>query len=232
MWSVDDEIRDEMKALSNSAHDFESLLDDDQWNERLDAVVTRAEEMIYKEENILFPLCAKNFSEEEWRDIARDFDDYKPCLINKRPAWAKATPKRKAADLEQSLSDVIFPSGHMTPYQLDSMLNTIPMELTFIDENSINRYFNDGDDMKLFKRPLMALDREVFSCHPPKIEPMVRSVIEDFRSGNRDSIDIWNSRDGEPVLVKYIAVRDKDKKYVGTLECVQKMGFAKDHFSQ
>nr|WP_297708683.1 DUF438 domain-containing protein [uncultured Butyrivibrio sp.] len=232
MWSVDDEIRDEMKSLSNSAREFTSLLEDSQWNERLDAVVTRAEEMIYKEENILFPLCAKNFSEKEWQDIARDFDDYKPCLIDKRPAWAKATPKKKAADLEQSLSEVIFPSGHMTPYQLDSMLNTIPMELTFIDENSINRYFNDGDDMKLFKRPLMALDREVFSCHPPKIEPMVRSVIEDFRNGNRDSIDIWNSRDGEPVLVKYIAVRDKDKKYVGTLECVQKMGFAKNHFSQ
>lgn len=40
---------------------------------------------------------------------------------------------------------------------------------TVDDENSVNRYFNDGDDMKLFKRPLMAIDREVFSCHPPKI---------------------------------------------------------------
>lgn len=112
------------------------------------------------------------------------------------------------------------------------MLNTIPMELTFIDENSVNRYFNDGDEMKLFKRPLMAIDREVFSCHPPKIEPMVRSIIEDFRKGNRDCVDVWNSRDGHPVLVKYMAVRDKDNQYVGTLECVQKMDFAEKHFSR
>lgn len=230
MWSVDDEIRDEMKALSNSAHAFASLLEDEQWNDRLDAVVTRAEEMIYKEENILFPLCAKNFSEEEWQDLARDFDDYKPCLIEKSPLWENATPKKLAKDLPGASEEITLPSGHLTPYQLDAMLNTIPMELTFIDENSVNRYFNDGDDMKLFKRPFMALDREVFSCHPPKIEPMVRSIIEDFRRGNRDSVDVWNSRDGQPVLVRYMAVRDKENNYVGTLECVQPMGFAEKHF--
>lgn len=145
MWLVDDEIRDEMKALSNSARDFESLLGDSQWNERLDAVVTRAEEMIYKEENILFPLCAKNFTEEEWADIARDFDDYKPCFIEKRPMWEKATPKKKAKEMAGAMEEIYLPSGHMNAYQLDAMLNTIPMELTFIDENSINRYFNDGD---------------------------------------------------------------------------------------
>ena len=231
MWTVDDEIRDEMKSLSNSAKKFNSLLDDDEWLEKLDAVVTRAEEMIYKEENILFPLCAKNFSEEEWQDIARDFDDYKPCLIEKRPLWEKATPKKKVMEMENALTEIHLPSGHMTPYQLDAMLNTIPMELTFIDENSINRYFNDGDKMKLFKRPLMAIDREVFSCHPPKIEPMVQSIIEDFKKGHRDYVDVWNYRDNEPVLVKYMAVRDKDNNYVGTLECVQKMGFAQKHFS-
>lgn len=230
MWTVDDEIRDEMKVLSKSAHDFESLLDDEQWNERLDAVVTRAEEMIYKEENILFPLCAKNFTEEEWQDLARDLDDYKPCLIEKRPLWEKATPKILAKNLPGAFEEIQLPSGHLTPNQLDSMLNTIPMELTFIDENSVNRYFNDGDDMKLFKRPLMAIDREVFSCHPPKFEPMVRAIIEDFRNGNRDCVDVWNSRDGQPVLVKYMAVRDKENNYVGTLECVQPMGFAEKHF--
>ncbi|MCR5580517.1 MAG: PAS domain-containing protein [Pseudobutyrivibrio sp.] len=232
MWTVDDEIRDEMKALSNSARDFETLLEDTQWNERLEAVVTRAEEMIYKEENIIFPLCAKNFTKEEWGDIARDFDDYKPCLIEKRPLWEKATPKKKAKEMAGAMEEIYLPSGHMKAYELDAMLNTIPMELTFIDADSVNKYFNDGTDMKLFKRPLMAIDREVFSCHPPKVEPMVRSIIEDFRKGNRDCVDIWSSRDGHPVLVKYMAVRDKDNQYVGTLECVQNMDFAEKHFGR
>lgn len=230
MWSVDDEIRDEMKALANSAKDFPSLLDDKDWNDRLDAVVTRAEEMIYKEENILLPLCAKNFSEEEWMDIARDFDDYKPCLIGKRPLWEKATPKKNVMDLIQNGDEINLPSGHLTPYQLDAMLNTIPIELTFVDENDINRYFNDGDDMKLFKRPLTALDREVYTCHTPKIDPMVRSIIADFKAGTRDCIEIWSNRDDQAVLIRYMAVRDKERNYVGTLECVQPMGFAEQHF--
>jgi DUF438 domain-containing protein len=227
MWGVDDEIRDEMKSIYNSAIENPEFIDNELWNERLDAVVTRAEEMIYKEENILFPLCAKNFSEEDWCDIARDFADYKPCLIGNRPLWEKATPKGNVKNYSQEAGSVNLPSGRLTIEQLDAMLNTIPMELTFVDADNVNRYFNDGDDVKLFKRPLSALGREVFSCHPPKIEPMVRMILEDFKEGRRDCVDVWTSRDDEPVLIKYMAVRDKDKNYIGTLECVQPMGFAK-----
>ena len=200
------------------------------WENRVKAVITRAEEMIYKEENILFPLCAKNFSEKEWQDIARDMDDYKPCMIDKSQLWDKATPKQTIDEVEGNDMEIQLPSGHFTMAQLDAMLNTLPMEITFIDHENINRYFNDGDEPKLFKRPLMALDREVFSCHPPKIEPMVRMIIDDFREGKRNYVDVWNTRDNEPVLVRYMAVRDKNKKYIGTMECVMKMGFAKEHF--
>lgn len=232
MWGVDDEIRDEMKSIYNSAIETPEFIDNELWKERLDAVVTRAEEMIYKEENILFPLCAKNFTEEDWCDIARDFADYKPCLIGNRPLWEKATPKGNVKNYSQEAGSANLPSGRLTIEQLDAMLNTIPMELTFVDADNVNRYFNDGEDVKLFKRPLSALGREVFSCHPPKIEPMVRMILEDFKEGKRDCVDVWTSRDDEPVLIKYMAVRDKDKNYIGTLECVQPMGFAEKHFKR
>ena len=61
---------------------------------------------------------------------------------------------------------------------------------------------------------------------------MVRMVISELKSGEKDSIDIWNERGGEPVLIRYMAVRDKDGKYQGTMEVVQHMGFARDYFSQ
>jgi len=123
---------------------------------------------------------------------------------------------------------VTLGSGHMTPEQIAAVLNTIPMELSFIDENNINRYFNDGE--KLFKRPDMAIDRDVFSCHPPKVEVMVRQIIDSFRSGAENSVDVWMNKGGQPVLVRYMAVRDDSGKFLGTLECVQKMKFAEDHF--
>ena len=123
-----------------------------------------------------------------------------------------------------------MPGGHMTVPQLTALLNTIPVEITFIDENDINRYFNEGP--KVFKRPGMAIDREVYSCHPPKIEPMVRSILDDFKSGARDQVQIWMEKGGRTMLVSYIAVRDSSGKYVGTTEVVQDMEFAKEHFQK
>ena len=78
----------------------------------------------------------------------------------------------------------------------------------------------------------MAIDREVFFCHPPKIEPMVRQIIDDFRSGKRDSVPVWMEKNGRTVLVKHMAVRDADRNYIGTVELVQDMEFAKEHFKQ
>ena len=118
----------------------------------------------------------------------------------------------------------------MTVPQLTALLNTIPVEITFIDENDINRYFNEGP--KVFKRPGMAIDREVYSCHPPKIEPMVRSILDDLKSGARDQVQIWMEKGGRTMLVSYIAVRDSSGKYVGTTEVVQDMEFAKEHFQK
>ena len=119
-------------------------------------------------------------------------------------------------------------SGSLTPEQMEGVLNTIPMELSFVDEDDINRFFNDGD--KLFKRPDMAIGRDVYACHPPRYEAMVRQIIGDFRAGTRDHVDVWMDKGGEPVLVRYMAVKNNDGKYIGTLECVQKMKFAEEHF--
>ena len=91
-----------------------------------------------------------------------------------------------------------------------------------------NRFFNEGP--KDFKRPGMAIDREVFSCHPPKIESTVRRIIGEFRAGALDEVPIWMDKNGKCMLVRYMAVRDKEGKYLGTLELVQDMGFAKEHF--
>ena len=121
-----------------------------------------------------------------------------------------------------------MPGGHLTPAQLTALLNTIPMEITFVDADNINRFFNEGP--KVFKRPGMAIDRVVFSCHTPKIEPMVRQIIDDFRSGKRDEVPVWMEKGGKTMLVRYFAVRDSEGNYLGTAELVQDMEFAKEHF--
>lgn len=223
MWTVDDEIRDELGSLAKVTERSP------EWNVHLDEVLKRAEEMIYKEQNILFPICAVNFTTEEWYGIYRDSKDYAECFGVKNERWEEAENAKVAAK-PQVEGEIVMPGGHMTVPQLTALLNTIPVEITFIDENDINRYFNEGP--KVFKRPGMAIDREVYSCHPPKIEPMVRSILDDFKSGARDQVQIWMEKGGRTMLVSYIAVRDNSGKYVGTTEVVQDMEFAKEHFQK
>ena len=186
--------------------------------------------MIYKENNILFPICAVNFSEEEWHGIYRDSKDYADCLGVSGETWNEAEAPLTKSETPAHEGEIVMPGGHMTIAQLTALLNTIPVEITFVDADNINRFFNEGP--KVFKRPGMAIDREVFSCHPPKIEPMVRSIIGDFREGLRDSVPVWMEKNGRPFLVTYLAVRDKKHNYLGTVEIVQDMEFAKKHFAQ
>ena len=235
MWTVDDEIRDELNALAKQKHQKET----DAWKQRLNAVLNRMEEMIYKESNILFPNCALNFSEEEWYHIYRDAKDYAECFGIRGDSWeaAEAHLADTASTVgtmsaEHAFADgetrIHLPGGSLTLSQLTAMLNTIPLEITFVDIDNVNRYFNEGP--KVFKRPGMALDREVFTCHPPKIEEQVRRIIGEFLAGNLDQVPVWMDKGGRTFLVTYYAVRDKQEQYLGTLELVQDMEFAKEHF--
>lgn len=245
MWGVDDEIRDELKVLAGAGNTLPDFA------QRLENVLVRAEEMIYKENNILYPLCIQKFSEEDWMRIYYEIPAYATTLAEGYPVWQAAEEKRAelktvggktAAEAQKTAAQapaasadavtgyVTLGSGMMTLQQIEAVLNTIPMELTFVDAENINRFFSPGE--KLFKRPDMAIGREVFSCHPPKVEAMVRRIIDDFRAGKGDSVKVWGNKGGVPVYVQYLAVRDSEGKYVGTLECVQDMTFAEEHFKK
>lgn len=266
MWTADDEIRDELGALckalqkgreaaeQNATGSFQSSQWDVKWLERLQKVLMRAEEMIYKENHILFPNCAVNFTEEDWMGIYRDAKDYADCLGVHGEVWeeaenwlrkekeAKKTVFKGTKDGQVSegeedragsnFSDGVIhmPGGHMTIRQLTALLNTIPLEISFIDTEDRNCYFNEGP--KVFKRAQMALGRSVFTCHPPKVEIMVRRIIGEFREGTLDRVPVWMDKGGRTMLVTYMAVRDESGEYMGTMELVQDMEFAKEHFGK
>ena len=252
MWTADDEIRDELGALckalqkgreaaeQNATGSFQSSQWDVKWLERLQKVLMRAEEMIYKENHILFPNCAVNFTEEDWMGIYRDAKDYADCLGVHGEVWeeaenwlrkekeAKKTVFKGTKDGQDSegeedragsnFSDGVIhmPGGHMTIRQLTALLNTIPLEISFIDAEDRNCYFNEGP--KVFKRAQMALGRSVFTCHPPKVETMVRRIIGEFREGTLDRVPVWMDKGGRTMLVIYMAVRDESGEYMGTMD--------------
>lgn len=224
MWSVDDEIRDELNSLSGTRQQ------DQKWFERFEAVLQRMEDMIYKENNILFPNCAAHFTQEEWAGIYQDAKDYAACLGVEQERWETGESSKNERVRAVKDGELVLVGGHLTLDQLEHLLNTVPIEITFVDGQNRNCYFNEGP--KVFKRPTMAIDREVFSCHPPRIGQKVRRIIEEFRAGTMDEVPVWMDKNGRTMLVRYMAVRDRGGNYIGTAEFVQDMEFAKEHFAK
>lgn len=232
LWDTDTDIKNELIVLEEMGSALTGF------SGRLRSVLQREREAVQQENETVYPLCAQYFSDEDWIRIYKEMDEYEDLLSKSRMRWEQAetaladAEKRKAEAGAQSASQpsVSIPlgSGHMTPEQIEGVLNTVPMELSFIDDRDINCYFNAGK--KLFRRPDMAIGREVYACHPPSYETLVDQTIDKLRSGEQESADVWLSKGGEPVLVRYMAVRGRTGKFLGTLECVQKMGFAEEYF--
>ncbi|MBR1740374.1 MAG: DUF438 domain-containing protein [Lachnospiraceae bacterium] len=228
MWGVDDEIKAEVARLAQKLT-TESFPDE---KKSARTVLNRMKEMIYKEENIFFPLCFEHLTEEEWLDAYRDLPEMGFVFINDAPKWKHgedALAKRKSTVPDAVEGGILyFPGGKLTMQQLNGLFKVLPIDITFIDEEDINRFFtNEG---KVFSRPLSALDRSTYECHPERVKPMVKKLLDDFKSGARNYMEVWTPNEDHPVRVIYAAVRDENGKYLGAAELVEDFTTVKEHF--
>ena len=216
MWAVDDEIRSDLSnIIKTNSYDEESL----------NKILDRVYEMIYKEENILFPLLKENFTEEEWNKIYGDLEEYGLDLVDDVPLWKDYRPKEILPEEEEEEEEVScgsleFETGSLKIKEALQIFRTLDAELTFIDKDDFVRYYSEGKD-KIFPRPKSCLNRDVASCHPPKVVPMVKSLLDDFKNKKRDRLLVCRDIKGKKILVKYLAVYDEAGAYMGTLETVE-----------
>lgn len=213
MWAVDDEIRSDLSnIIKTNSYDEEGL----------NKILDRVYEMIYKEENILFPLLKENFTEEEWNKIYGDLEEYGLDLLDDVPLWKDYRPKEIVPEEEEEVScgSLEFETGSLKIKEALQIFRTLDAELTFIDKDDFVRYYSEGKD-KIFPRPKSCLNRDVASCHPPKVVPMVKSLLDDFKNKKRDRLVVCRDIKGKKILVKYLAVYDEAGAYMGTLETVE-----------
>lgn len=111
-------------------------------------------------------------------------------------------------------------TGALTLEQVDLVLRHLPGEITFVDEHDVTRYYSDPK-VRIFSRTPGILGKPVQSCHKPESVPAVNRILEAFRAGTRDFADLPATKDGRPIFVRYIAVRDAAGKYRGCLEIAQ-----------
>ena len=214
MWAVDIDIANNFKKATKLKRKDLAL-----------ETIKRAEEMTYKEENILYPLVFETLSAEDLELLYNDLADYDHDLVS----YEKKEFAKKSTQKEGFIN---FAKGKMRIDQLEAMLDTLEVEITYVDENDINAYYNDHQGQKAFKRPESSLGREVYSCHPPQVEPIVRGLIKEFKAGTKDSLKLVRNIKGVDFAISYYAVRDKDGKYLGVLETVQDLSFYKEYLNK
>ncbi|MGG2016415.1 DUF438 domain-containing protein [Bacillus sp. S10(2024)] len=216
MWGIDDVIRNAIKdvkqALTNYNGDKKTVLDGVYF------VIREVTEMIFKEENILFPMALQTLTEDEWIKIAHESDEIGYCLTGPASVWK---PERKAVQ-EQAMSEgfIRLETGILSLKQLDMMLNHLPVDITYIDQDDVVRYFSHGKE-RIFARTKAIIGRTVQNCHPPKSVHVVEKLLEDFKSGNKDCEDFWIKFKDKYVYIRYFAIRSEDGEYMGTLEFTQ-----------
>ena len=103
---------------------------------------------------------------------------------------------------------------------VEAFLDALPFEVSFIDENDQVRYFNKNGD-RIFPRPRSVLGLQVQKCHPAKSLNKVVEILNSFKSGKREAAEFWINLKGRLIYIRYFCVRDKQGKYLGTLEVTQ-----------
>ncbi|OPX25971.1 MAG: hypothetical protein B1H06_06605 [Candidatus Cloacimonas sp. 4484_143] len=100
------------------------------------------------------------------------------------------------------------------------ILNTIPLDITFIDENDEVRYFSNPKD-RFFPRSPAIIGRKVQKCHPPESVHVVEKILDSFKAGTRDEASFHIQMKGKVIQIRYFAVRNENGNYLGTLEVGQ-----------
>ncbi len=217
MWGVDDEIRTQRKETMTLAEQGNHA----QLQEAADALVHSINEMIFKEENIMLPMLFEHLSQDDWKHIADEFGETGLCLIDEVPLWVPATiTQEQPPQDEVSAGDIVLPTGVLNIAELVGMLDTLPIDITFVDKEDTVRYFSQGTE-RVFPRTKAVIGRKVANCHPPASVHIVEKLVQDFREGRKDHEDFWIRMGDKLIMIRYFAVRDPNGEYLGVLEMTQ-----------
>ncbi len=104
---------------------------------------------------------------------------------------------------------------------LAAILNTLPVELSFVDADDVVRYFSHERGEKLFARTRGVIGLKVQQCHPAKSVEVVNRILADFKHGRRQVAEFWIELGGKHIHIRYFPVRDASGNYLGCLEVVQ-----------
>jgi DUF438 domain-containing protein len=219
MWGVHDEIRTRWKDLRQAAAsgDVKMLVDG------IPTLGRGLIEMVYKEEKILFPMAMEKLLPAEWDEVKGGENELGYVLAKPAIALPVAGVKPPPTPAPAPAGLLNLGTGALSLEVLDLLLRHLPLDLSFVDENDVVRYYSEGKE-RIFPRTPAAIGRTVQNCHPPKSVDTVNRILESFRAGKKDVAEFWIPMGDRFIHIRYFAVRDGAGKYRGCLEVTQDIG--------
>ncbi len=222
MWMEHDKIRAIKKQIyrlfeEQAGKDFKEFLN------KLSEANTALNDMLLshftKENKILFPTALNVIGEEEWSEIAEQFEGIGYCCFTPQPTRraektvTKITPQVTGVDLT-------FETGTLTLEELSNMLNTLPVDITFVDKNDTVKYYSNNKD-RVFIRTKAVIGRRVQQCHPQKSIHVVERILEEFKKGERKLAEFWINLNDRLIHIRYFPVFNPEGQYLGCIEVTQ-----------
>ncbi len=218
MWGVDDEVREKIKAAKKELVHYSG--NRELVKEKILAATEKAVDMIFKEDSILFPMALDTLTEDEWIKVYEGAAEIGYALMPPQTEWELQRIDVVKNEEDKGITEsgfIKFETGILSSKELELMLNHIPGDFTFVDKDNIVKYFSQGKE-RIFARTKAIIGRTVENCHPPKSAHIVEAIVNDFKAGRKDSESFWIQMGEKFVYIQYFAVRDKDGKFMGTLE--------------
>jgi len=222
MWGKDNEIRE---MLKKAVKEIDQIGEDEKYiSSHLNPLIEEVEGMIFKEENILFPTALEKLNVKDWVEILKESEEVGYTFIEKPKDTLALMAELKKAVIEEPKikgdNAISFPTGELHLRELMTMLNALPVDITFIDKDDTVKYFS-ASKSRIFVRTKSVIARKVQNCHPPQSVEIVENILTSFKEGKKNFVDFWINYGGKFIYIRYFSMRDENGKYLGTLEVTQ-----------
>jgi hypothetical protein len=219
MWGKHDEIRDQIKGAIEVLETENVQIDELAASAEmvLEPAIKGVEEMTIKEEEILFPMVMDTLTEQDWYQVQNQSLEIGFCLYDPPGEWKPEGVEEETATLQQTGDRIQLPSGSFSTEELVTVLNTLPIDITFVDKDDKVKYFSQSAE-RVFPRTRAIINRDVRHCHPPASSHIVDQILNDFKSGKENRAPFWINLGGKLIHIEYFALRNEQGEYLGTLE--------------
>jgi PAS domain S-box-containing protein len=223
MWMEHDKIREIKKKFINLVEKWNTMTFEEfkkRLSETAKPLCTVLPTHFYKENNILFPSILQVAPIEEWIEARKEFDEIGYCCFTPPAVTVKMEIEEQKARAQAGGETLEFENGTLSKEEIESILDVLPIDISFVDRNDSVKYFNKAEK-RIFVRTKSVIGRKVQLCHPQKSVHIVNKIVETFKADKKDSAEFWITAAGRLVQIRYFAVRDKKGKYLGTMEVTQ-----------